>query len=178
VDRAGTAAAPGDACQFLERVQSASPTFLHRRNAHGSGRPSIGLASAQRHRRHFNAVPKRFQDTEPLHEPVVRSGGVPPAVEGGVSPPGVLHGSWSQYVSNFWKMFLPTESRGRPETDHRSRRRGSHRLGRGRHRVADPPCLAQRDVFPSGAKLDAPGQRRPRSAAGGMPNSLAGPATD
>jgi beta-lactamase regulating signal transducer with metallopeptidase domain len=34
--------------------------------------------------------------------------GVPPAVEGGVSPPGVLHGSWSEYVSNFWKMFLPT----------------------------------------------------------------------
>jgi hypothetical protein len=32
--------------------------------------------------------------------------GVSPAVEGGVSPPGIL-GSWSQYVSNFWKTFLP-----------------------------------------------------------------------
>jgi hypothetical protein len=31
--------------------------------------------------------------------------GVSPAVEGGVSPPGIP-GSWSQYVSNFWKTRL------------------------------------------------------------------------
>jgi beta-lactamase regulating signal transducer with metallopeptidase domain len=33
--------------------------------------------------------------------------GVPPAMERGVSPPGVLQDSWSEYVSNFWKIFLP-----------------------------------------------------------------------
>ncbi len=32
----------------------------------------------------------------------------------GVSPPGVLHGSWSHSVSDFWKMFLPTAPEDAP----------------------------------------------------------------
>ena len=47
--------------------------------------------------------------------------GVPPAIEGGVSPPGIP-GSWPQCVSNFWKTFLsmnPPSPRHRTATPNR-----------------------------------------------------------